>query len=138
MRLGLLFLATAVGAVMGASAGRAETPTILDQVAPPGIVQVQDEDCHERTRRHFLPEYGRRVLHHHRGRNCRVVIDEDFQDEEPDRSDCHREPQRHYLEEYGRRVWHTHRGRSCRVQILQEQREQQRGCFRAGPIWVCP
>src|SRR5690606_34738571 len=53
-----------------------------------GLVTRVQVDCHRDVRRHYLPEYGRRVWHRHRQSNCRVILaDPDF-DDLP--RDCHR------------------------------------------------
>ena len=125
-------------ALSGAAASAASAPLAADPVGNPGIILVQRDDCHENVRRHYLPEYGRRVEHYHRGRSCRAVIVEDEGYDEP--RDCHRDPQRHYVRELGRSVWHRHVGPRCRVDTMREYRGDRRdeGCVRAGPVTICP
>lgn len=128
-----------LGASTGALAASAPAPG--EAIGGLDVIQVQRDDCHESVRRHYLEEYGRRVAHYHRGRSCRaVIVDGDGGGGGGRDRDCHRDPQRHYLDEYGRRVWHRHVGPRCRVDTLREYREERRdeGCFRAGPVTVCP
>ncbi len=34
-------------------------------------------DCHRDSERHYLSDYDARIWHHHVGRHCRIVLDED-------------------------------------------------------------
>jgi hypothetical protein len=104
------------------------------------VVKVQ-VDCHAGVRRHYLPEYDRRIWHRHRQSNCRVVIvdppeDDDYEDRP---RDCHRDVRRHYLDEYGGNVTHKHVGPSCRVRVYQRHSGDDSGgnCIRLGPITYC-
>jgi len=102
-----------------------------------GLVTRVQVDCHRDVRRHYLPEYGRRVWHRHRQSNCRVILaDPDF-DNRP--RECHREVRRHYLPEYGRSLYHKHVGEYCRVRVYHPRDDGYRGgnCMRIGPITVC-
>ncbi len=102
-----------------------------------GLVTKVQVDCHADIRRHYLPEYDRRVWHRHRQSNCRIILaDPDF-DEGP--RDCHREVRRHYLPEYGRSLYHRHVGERCRIKIYDEYRGGQGGpsCVKFGPVTLC-
>ena len=104
-----------------------------------GLVTKIQNDCHADVRRHYLPEYGRRVWHRHR-QNCRVVI-VDREDDYDDRPrDCHREVRRHYLPEYGRSLYHRHVGDRCRVRIFERYEgdyPRGRNCMKLGPVTLC-
>jgi hypothetical protein len=95
-------------------------------------------DCHPDMRRHYLPEYGRRVWHRHRQSNCRVILaDPDFSDGP---RDCHRDVRRHYLPEYGRSVYHRHVGERCRVRVYNpydDDRPRGRNCIKLGIVTLC-
>lgn len=123
-----------VGLSASAGALAAAAPAPGDAIGGLDVIQVQRDDCHADERRHYLPEYDRRVTHYHRGPNCRAVI----ADDRP--RDCHRDPQRHYLRELGRSAYHRHVGPSCRVETYREFRGERlgRGCSRVGPITICP
>lgn len=91
--------------------------------------------CHEGWRYDYIPEVGYEAEHRHRS-NCRPVILEgggSFRGR-----DCHDDAQ--YHGHGGREIYHYHSGRSCRVQRLREYRGQgtPRGCFKVGPVTVCP
>ena len=103
-----------------------------------GLVTKVQVDCHADVRRHFLPEYGRRIWHRHRQSNCRVVLVDPEFEERP--VDCHRDVRRHYLPEYGRSIYHKHVGESCRVRVYNpydDGRSGRRDCIRLGPVLVC-
>jgi hypothetical protein len=99
------------------------------------------EDCHRDARRHFLPEYGRRIWHRHRGSRCRVVRVErpDEDDFDGGRRDCHRDVRSHYLPEYGGRVTHKHVGGSCRVRVYRQYDGggSGRNCIQIGVVRLC-
>lgn len=104
-----------------------------------GLVTKVQIDCHPDVRRHYLPEYGRRVWHRHRQSNCRVILaDPDF-DDGPRPRDCHRDIRRHYLPEYGRSLYHRHVGERCRIKIFDEYEGDYGGrdCVKIGPITLC-
>jgi hypothetical protein len=104
-----------------------------------GLVTNVQVDCHADVRRHYLPEYGRRVWHRHRQSNCRVVIidREDDYDDRP--RDCHRDVRRHYLPEYGRSVYHKHVGERCRIRVYYpyDNGGGGRNCIRLGIVTLC-
>jgi hypothetical protein len=103
------------------------------------VTKVQ-VDCHQDVRRHYVPEYGRRVWHRHRQSNCRVVIVDREDDYEDRPRDCHRDVRRHYLPEYGRSVYHKHVGERCRIRVYNPYQGSGPGrpdCVRIGPITVC-
>lgn len=95
-------------------------------------------DCHTDVRRHYLPEYDRRVWHRHRPQSCRVILaDPDFNDGP---RDCHRDVRRHYLPEYGRSVYHKHVGERCRIRVYnpyQGNRPSRPDCVKLGPLLLC-
>lgn len=82
-----------------------------------GIV-IQVGGCHRDVERHFVPEFGRRAWHYHRGSSCRPI--EVDPPAPPSPADCHRDVQRHFVPEYGRRITHRHVGPSCRIQVFEE------------------
>lgn len=129
--VGMALLALGVGT--GAVAAMPRVPAAEGD----GLVTKVQIDCHRDVRRHYLPEYGRRVWHRHRQSNCRVILaDPDF-DDRP--RDCHRDVRRHYLPEYGRSLYHKHVGDYCRARIYRPRDDEYRGgnCLRIGPITVC-
>lgn len=100
-----------------------------------GLPVVQARGCHRDPQRHFVPEWGIRAWHYHRGPNCRPVEVEI----EPPR-DCHRDVQSHYLPEYGAKVPHRHVGPGCDVRILKPGEPGGPGsgfCVQIGPIRYC-
>jgi hypothetical protein len=105
-----------------------------------GLVTKVQIDCHPDVRRHYLPEYGRRVWHRHRQSSCRAVI-VDREDDYDDRPrDCHRDIRRHYLPEYGRSVYHKHVGERCRIRVYDRyDGDGPRGgnCVKLGIITLC-
>jgi hypothetical protein len=120
----------------GTAVAMPQSPVVPDGNSLVTNVQV---DCHADVRRHYLPEYGRRVWHRHRQSSCRVVI-VDREDDYDDRPrDCHREVRRHYLPEYGRSLYHRHVGERCRIKIFDEYRGNgdRRDCVKLGPIVLC-
>lgn len=125
-------LALAAALPLPASAAVTSPPTQTD-----GLV-THVSGCHRDVQRHYVPEFGRRAWHYHRGRNCRPVR-VDAPDLEPVRPrDCHRDARRHYLPEYGGSVWHRHVGPDCRVRILRRSDSFRPGaCVRIGPVTVC-
>jgi hypothetical protein len=103
------------------------------------VTKVQ-VDCHKDVRRHYVPEYGRRVWHRHRQSTCRVVIVDREDDYEDRPRDCHRDVRRHYLPEYGRSVYHKHVGERCRIRVYNQYQGSGPGrqdCVRLGPITLC-
>ena len=125
----------ALSVVTGTAAAMPQTPAVEGD----GLVTKVQVDCHGDVRRHYLPEYGRRVWHRHRQSSCRVVIidrDDDY-DDRP--RDCHRDVRSHYLPEYGRRVYHKHVGDSCRIRVYNRHQGGGSGqsCIKLGPITVC-
>jgi hypothetical protein len=128
-------------ALLALSFATGSAPAMPQAPAPEGnglVTRVQI-DCHQDVRRHYLPEYGRKVWHRHR-QNCRVVIvdREDDYDNRP--RDCHRDVRRHYLPEYGRSVYHKHVGERCRIRIYnpyQGNGPSRPDCIRIGPVTLC-
>jgi hypothetical protein len=103
------------------------------------VTKVQ-VDCHKDVRRHYVPEYGRRVWHRHRQSTCRVVIVDREDDYEDRPRDCHRDVRRHYLPEYGRSVYHKHVGERCRIRVYNQYQgsgPSRQDCVRLGPITLC-
>ena len=106
---------------------------------------VNVSGCHRDVERHYVPEFGRRARHYHRGRNCRPVrVDgpgggPGFIPGPPRPPvDCHRDARRHYLPEYGRSVVHRHVGDSCRPRILRRSESFRPGaCVSIGPVTFC-
>ncbi len=82
---------------------------------------VQVGGCHREPERHYVPEFGRRAWHYHRGNNCRPIeVPPPAPPPPPQYEDCHRDVQRHFVPEYGRRLTHRHVGPSCRIQVFEE------------------
>ena len=102
-----------------------------------GLVTKVQIDCHADVRRHYLPQYDRRVWHRHRQSNCRVILAEPEFDDAP--RDCHRDVRRHYLPEYGRSVYHSHVGESCRIRLYNPYEGNRPGgdCVKLGPVLLC-
>ncbi len=101
------------------------------------VVNVQI-DCHPDVRRHYLPEYGRRVWHRHRQPSCRIVLVDPEFEERP--RDCHRDIRRHYLPEYGRSLYHKHVGERCRIRVYDRYEGGGSGgnsCVKIGPLTLC-
>jgi hypothetical protein len=133
---GASLVALAVG-LCGQSAAMPQAP--VSQAADGLVVQVA-VDCHGDVRRHFLPQYDRRVWHRHRQSNCRVVLVDPPQEDPYDgRRDCHREVERHYLPEYGARVTHRHVGPNCRVKVYRQYDggSSRQNCIRIGVVQFC-
>lgn len=131
---GAALLALGIGS--GTAAAMPKTPTVEGD----GLVTKIQADCHADVRRHYVPEYGRRVWHRHRQSNCRVVIvdrEDDYYDERP--RDCHRDVRRHYLPEYGRSVYHKHVGERCRIRVYNPRQGGGGGasCIKIGPLTLC-
>ena len=119
--------------------------TAMPQASAPAtsgdlVVKVQ-VDCHASVRRHYLPEYDRRVWHRHRQSNCRVIVVDPENDDYEDRPrDCHRDVRRHYLRQYGGEITHKHIGESCRVRTYSRYPGDRPGgdtCIRLGIITYC-
>ena len=120
MRLKHLIVAAAALSATALASGSQAAPYAPDTSAASGLdVLKVHSTCHANTRRHYDPDFGGPVDHHHRQSDCRVIYDEEEEEE-----DCHSSPQSHRLQGYGRRpVLHRHRGSSCRVVILEEEDE---------------
>jgi hypothetical protein len=108
-----------------------------------GLV-TQVRGCHRDVERHYVPEFGRRAWHYHRGSRCRPVrVDGPGSvigpGPGPGPRDCHRDARRHFLPEYGRSVVHRHVGGSCRVRVLRRSQSFQGGgaCVTIGPVTFC-
>lgn len=133
--IGALSIALGLGMTGMASAVPLETPAQGDN-----LVTSVAYDCHEDVRFHFLPEYGRKILHRHRQSNCRVVVVDRDEDDDYNRPrDCHRDVRRHYLPEYGANVTHKHVGDRCRVKVYERNPNGGSGgsCIRIGIIQYC-
>ncbi|MFH1795110.1 MAG: hypothetical protein ABIK36_16125 [Pseudomonadota bacterium] len=133
--LAALALLAASALSLPASAGQlSQSPALSD-----GLI-VNVGGCHRDVERHYVPEYGRRAWHYHRGSSCRPrrVEGPGFIPGPPRPVDCHRDARRHYLPEYGERVVHRHVGDSCRVRILRRAETFRPGaCVTVGPITFC-
>ncbi len=99
------------------------------------VIQVQG--CHRDVERHYVPEFGRRAWHYHRGRSCRPVhVASPTPGPGPGPRDCHRNAERHYVPGYGR-ILHRHR-RDCSIRILRpHDRFRDDYCVRIGPLIYC-
>lgn len=100
-----------------------------------GLPVLQVRGCHRDAERHFVPEFGERLWHFHRGPDCRPR-----RVDAPGREDCHREVRRHYLPRYGRAMAHRHVGPECRVRVYRpyEGRPQRPdSCIRIGAVQFC-
>jgi hypothetical protein len=128
----------AVAMVLALETGSVSAMPQTQAVEGNALIQKVQVDCHRDVRRHYLPEYGRRVWHRHRQSNCRVILaDPDF-DERP--RDCHRDVRRHYLPQYGRSVYHKHVGESCRIRIYNPYQGSGPGgpsCVKIGIVTLC-
>ena len=125
-------LALSIGT--GTATAMPQTPAVQGN----GLVTKVQVDCHADVRRHYLPQYDRRVWHRHRQSNCRVILVDPEFEERP--VDCHRDVRRHYLPAYGRSVYHKHVGESCRVRVYNPYDDNRSGrgdCIRLGPVLVC-
>ena len=60
----------ALSVVTGTAAAMPQTPAVEGD----GLVTKVQVDCHADVRRHYLPEYGRRVYHKHIGERCRIRV----------------------------------------------------------------
>jgi hypothetical protein len=121
-------------------AGTAEAMPRTPAVQGDGLVTRVQVDCHADVRRHYLPEYGRRVWHRHRQSSCRPVIVDREDDYGDRRRDCHRDVRRHYLPEYGRSVYHKHVGERCRIRVYNPYRDdgpRRPDCVKLGPLLLC-
>lgn len=101
-----------------------------------GLV-INVRGCHGDAQRHFVPEFGRTVLHRHRRPDCRPV-----QAAGPGVGprDCHRDVRRHFLPEFRGSVPHRHVGNSCRVRVYQRfnpNRPRPGSCIQIGPVRYC-
>lgn len=132
-------LAAAVMISSPAGAGQlSPSPALSD----PLVVPVAG--CHRDVDRHYVPEFGRRAWHFHRGRNCRPVRTDGpgggpgFLPDPRPPVDCHRNVRSHYLPEYGDVVVHRHVGGSCRVRVLRRAETFRPGaCVSIGPVTFC-
>ncbi|MVA96982.1 hypothetical protein GN330_06945 [Nitratireductor sp. CAU 1489] len=114
----LLSGALALAAISGATAA----PVFAVQPSTPhgGLALIPVGGCHRDTRRHFVPEFGKTVRHHHRRRDCRPVADEAAQPRKP--ADCHRDPRLHRVPGAGR-IYHRHVGNDCRIRVIRRSSE---------------
>lgn len=114
------------------------SPLLAQEDSDDSIVTAAQNDCHQDVRRHFLPEYGRRVWHRHRQSDCKVVL-ADPDDADDNLRDCHRDVRKHYLPEYGRSLYHRHVGERCGISVYNEYKDTQPGkpCLRIGPLTLC-
>lgn len=115
-----LFLCGALN--MAAISGAAAVPVpAAPPSTPPGTAAVIPAGgCHQDTRRHFVPEFGKTLRHHHRRRDCRPVADETAQRGKP--VDCHRDARFHRVPGAGR-IYHRHVGQDCRIRIIRRSGE---------------
>ncbi|WP_127599492.1 hypothetical protein [Nitratireductor alexandrii] len=115
-----LFLSAALG--LAALSGAAAAPLFAAAPStPPGTAAaIPAGGCHQDTRRHFVPEFGKTLRHHHRRRDCRPVADETAERRRP--ADCHRAPRLHRVPGAGR-IYHRHVGDDCRIRIIRRSSE---------------
>ena len=121
MRFGKFIAAAALFVSAAALTNVAQAaPFVADTTAAGGLGVLQAHStCHANTRRHYDPDYGGAVDHHHRASDCRVLYDEEEEEE-----DCHANPQAHRLPGYGNRpVLHRHRTSNCSAVILNDVNE---------------
>jgi hypothetical protein len=135
----LIKILGAVSMVLAMEAGSVSAMPQTPPVEGNALVQQVQVDCHPDVRNHYLPQYGRRVLHRHRQGNCRVVLVEPQVQPRPPR-DCHRDVRRHFLPEYGRSVYHKHVGPSCRIRIYNPYQgggSAGPSCIKIGVVTLC-
>jgi len=110
----LVFSALSAVALPAAAQPLSPSPALSDS-----LVEAVS-GCHRGVQRHYVPEFGRRAWHYHRGSNCRPMrVDGPQSGQRPDRPvDCHRDARRHFLRDYGRPVLHRHVGEDCRARII--------------------
>lgn len=137
-----MFGVAAVAMLVANSGQAAAAPGGAPPAASGGSLVVRVAvDCHADVRRHFLPEYDRRVWHRHRQSNCRVVRADppDDNDHDGGRRDCHRDVRSHFLPEYGGRVTHKHVGDSCRTRVYRQYPGggSGRNCIQIGVVQFC-
>ena len=97
----------------GSASALPQTPAPRATISSPRSRSTVMQD----VRRHYVPEYDRRVWHRHRQSNCRVDPRRSGRRFEDRPRDCHRDVRRHYLPEYGRSVYHKHVGERCRIRV---------------------
>ena len=143
-RFGAALVAAAMAVSMPAGAAFAAAPSAPLKLEAPSELVTPVRGCHRNTRRHYVPEVGRTMRHHHRGPRCRPIRDGRRGDrfERRGRRDCHRRADRHFLPEFGRSVVHRHVGPRCRVVPLRRDRDfrgrhRGRNCIQFGPVRYC-
>lgn len=118
--LGKMVFAAAMVAA-GLTGGPASALPLAGAPAAGDGLLVQVRGCHRDVERHFVPEFGRRAWHYHRGSSCRPIeVDAPRPPAPPPPEDCHRDVRRHFVPEFGRRVTHRHVGPRCRIQVFEE------------------
>jgi hypothetical protein len=143
MRLSSTIAAIALSVASVFTSPASAAPLGVSPSLSDGLI-TQVRGCHRDVERHYVPEFGRRAWHYHRGRNCRPVrVDAPGGGPGvipggPGRRDCHRDARRHYLPEYGGSVVHRHVGGSCRVRVLRRSGTFRPGaCISIGPVTFC-
>lgn len=119
----------AVGSAGAASLGAADK--VMDKLAiNQDIVNVKG--CHKQARRHWVNKWGVKRWHRH-GYNCQPrPVKKKWKG-----GHCHRGFGKHFHGGWGG-GWHRHRGPNCVPRRGKAHKGYRKGCFKVGPVWVCP
>lgn len=120
LKFGLLSIGLTLATATAASAASAPPPAGI--AAPPLILA---HGCHADVRSGFVPEFGGRARHYHRGPNCRPVVAEERRRDGPPPG----------FRRDGRRDGRDFRGGPPRRDGPPPPRR--RNCVRVGPVEVC-
>lgn len=96
---------------------------------------VPVKGCHAKASRHMVHKWGKRAWHRHRP-NCAPVRVKRANKGWGGKG-CHRNFRKHFHPGWGG-GWHRHVGPNCHPRRGKAYRGYRKGCFKVGPVYVCP
>lgn len=114
---------------------------LLDKAAGAGVGDdriIKTTGCHGNYKTHFVPRWGYTATHRHQGNNC---WPKHPQGSGPGFvSHCHQKVRKHFHGNFNKPRWHRHVGPNCWPKRSKKFKYKPGfgGCFKAGPVWICP
>lgn len=132
------FVAAAIfsmGVANAAPVGQANTVNkMIDRGASAGHV-VPVKGCHRKRARHMVHKWGKRAWHRHRNNCAPIRVKRGNRGWKG--KGCHRNFRKHRHAGWGG-GWHRHRGPNCVPRRGRAYKGYRKGCFKIGPVYVCP
>lgn len=97
---------------------------------------LQVKGCHSNAKKHWVGKWGTKAWHRH-GYNCNPQPIKKKWKPKKKWGHCHKAFKKHWHSGWGG-GWHRHVGPKCWPSKGKAHKKWKKGCFKVGPVWVCP